>query len=132
MSAWKPRGPASLFPGQASPCQDGAQQASPGLMEREQSEAFGETHPARVCQWQQQQQESHDTHPTLEAPSIVQASVTGQESRSHLTDKVLEVQRGKCLAWVSLLPGGRVRLQAQAPRSWCQPAERMSWCPKLP
>lgn len=36
MWAWKPGGPASPFPGQASPCQEGAQQASSGLMQREQ------------------------------------------------------------------------------------------------
>lgn len=46
MWAWKPGGPASSFPGQASSCQDGAQQASSSLMGRNraqgQSEAFGE------------------------------------------------------------------------------------------
>lgn len=34
MSAWKLRGPASPCPGQASPCQDGARQASPSLQGR--------------------------------------------------------------------------------------------------
>lgn len=44
-----PGGPASPFPGQASSCQDGAQQASSSIMGQEQSEAFGEMHPAGRC-----------------------------------------------------------------------------------
>lgn len=112
VSAWKLRGPASPCPGQASPCQDGARQASPSLLGQEQSEAFGETRPAGLCQWQQQQQASHDAHTALGAPSSIQVSRMGQESRSQLTNESVEVQRGRCCVQVSWLLSSKARLQA--------------------
>lgn len=95
MSAWKPGGPASSLPGQASPCQDGARQASPSLRGREETEAFGKTRPAGMCG--RQQRGRHDAHPTQGAPRRVQASAMGQESYSHFTDEGLRLREGSAL-----------------------------------